>query len=104
VLVAVVVLPGPASMIERVPAAIVAFAGARGLLVCALQTRAWTRPLVERAMGLSLRRLLVFTAAVVLVTFQANDAETAWVPLAAAAVILCGYPLAFGLRAAFPPS
>jgi len=93
----------------------VALAGAWGLVVLAIQTREWTRPQVERAMGLCLRRLLVFTAVVALTSFHLDRIElvSEGRPVSPAAhvsalvvgiAILAGYPLAFGLRKLFPPS
>lgn len=60
-------------------------------------TRAWTRALVLRSMGMLLRRLLVFTAALALARGTLDGAIVA-------GAILCGYPLSFALRKAFPPS
>ncbi len=59
----------------------------------------WTRPDVLGAMGAALRRLLVVTASIALVAGSAGPAGP-WV----AAGILAGYPLAYSLRRAFPPS
>jgi 4-hydroxybenzoate polyprenyltransferase len=95
-------LPSPVPIANRVPAIALAVTGAFGLATCALRTPAWTRPLVERAMGLALRRLLVFTSVVALLVFDLGSPSMA--PLVAAIAILCGYPLAFGLRRVFPPS
>jgi 4-hydroxybenzoate polyprenyltransferase len=84
----------------RLPAHAVAWAGAWGLFVEARARDAWSREDVQRAMGLALRRLLVFTATVALLSFRAGE----WDAAIAAAVILAGFPLAHALRHAFPPS
>jgi 4-hydroxybenzoate polyprenyltransferase len=83
-----------------VPALVLAVLGAFGLVRTAWNTKSWTRPLVERAMGACLRRLLIFSACVALL----HQAWSAAVPWIAAAAILCGYPIAHALRRAFPPS
>jgi hypothetical protein len=57
----------------------------------------WTRADVMRAMGMCLRRLLVFTALVAL----AVGGRDAWI---VAGAILAGYPLSYALRGVFPPS
>lgn len=82
----------------------VARAAALALALAALwPLRAWhTRPVLERAevvacMGQLLRRLLVCAALIALT--RATGAS-----FAAAALVLCGYPLAFFLRRIFPPS
>lgn len=80
------------------PAVAVALAGSFGLFRTALTTAAWDRPRVLRAMGMSLRRLLVFTAAA---TLLAVPQTLAWV---VAGAILAGYPLSYALRRVFPPS
>jgi hypothetical protein len=49
-------------------------------------------------MGMSLRRLLVFTAAATLLCVPQTRA---WI---VAGAILAGYPLSFALRRVFPPS
>ncbi|MDA0947394.1 MAG: UbiA family prenyltransferase [Planctomycetota bacterium] len=59
----------------------------------------WTRGRVEATVGLLLRRLLVVTASVTLVTCTLGRAG-----LPAALVILGGYPLARQLRRVAPPS
>jgi 4-hydroxybenzoate polyprenyltransferase len=100
---------------DLLPSIAVAFAGAFGLVACAARTREWTRPLVERAMGLCLRRLLVFTAAAAMAAFHgrvivlwsdysSTTTPAAWPALVVGIAILAGYPLAFGLRKLFPPS
>lgn len=63
----------------------------------AWKTRRWEPAQVLRTMGMLLRRLLVFTAALALST----ESRTG---LIACALILCGYPLSFALRKVFPPS
>lgn len=77
---------------------VLALFGAIGLLRVALTTSAWTRSSVLRAMGMSLRRLLVFTAAIALLALPSPNA----IPIALA--ILAGYPASFALRRVFPPS
>jgi 4-hydroxybenzoate polyprenyltransferase len=78
-------------------AAFVVVWGAAPLLLRALKTREWQRADVLRAMGLALRRLLVFTAGAALL----SGAGPGWI---VAAAILCGYPISYGLRGVFPPS
>lgn len=78
-------------------AAFVAVWGAAPLLIRALKTRQWRKLDVLRAMGLALRRLLVFTAGAALL----SGAAPGWM---VAAGILCGYPIAYFLRGVFPPS
>lgn len=108
--------PNPGLRAAEVAAALplcAAFAlGVRTLLVEASR-RAWTRPLVGRATGMALRRLLVFTASSALIAFLAtqgirNSASAAalasWSSLAAAYGILLGYPVSFALRRVFPPT
>jgi 4-hydroxybenzoate polyprenyltransferase len=77
-------------------AAFVAVWGAGPLAVRALKTREWSKLDVLRAMGLALRRLLVFTAGTALLA-----GSSGWI---VAAAILCGYPLSYLLRGVFPPS
>jgi 4-hydroxybenzoate polyprenyltransferase len=86
--------PHPAS---AVAALLVAAAGAFGLLRAARKSLPWTPPDVLRAMGLALRRLLLCTAAAALLAPPPDGAVVA-------AAILCGYPVAHGLRRVFPPS
>ena len=57
----------------------------------------WSPGRVQAAVGLSLRLLLVFTAAVAL----GSTAPQGWY---AAAIICAGYPIAHGLRKVFPPT
>ena len=78
-------------------ASLVVAAGAFGLLRAAFRPRAWTRVQVLQTMGMALRRLLVFTAAVCVLRGTPHG-------LVVAALILTGYPLSFGLRKVFPPS
>jgi len=66
-------------------------------IVRASRVRTWTRALVMRGMGVSLRRLLVFTAAVALTTGGTH----AWI---VAGLILAGFPISYALRGVFPPS
>lgn len=84
----------------RFAALALALAGAYALLRTARATRDWTRADVERSMGLALRRLLVASAVVALLALRPGS----WDGAIAAALILLGYPLAHGLRRAFPPS
>lgn len=58
---------------------------------------AWPRERILRTMGMLLRRLLVFTSALVFLSGSRDGAL-------AGALILCGYPLSFALRKVFPPS
>ena len=71
--------------------------GAAAPLRVALGTRAWEPGSIVRAMGMALRRLLVFTAA-------ASAATGGLAGIIVAAAILCGYPASFALRKPFPPS
>ncbi|HUR27481.1 MAG TPA: UbiA family prenyltransferase [Planctomycetota bacterium] len=84
----------------RIVCIAIAWIAAYGLFRAALSRTRWTRADVERAMGLCLRRLLAFTAAL---------AALAWSPPAHAALfvagaILFGYLLSARLRVVFPPS
>ena len=88
------ITPGP--LAGRLACAALALAGASGLVRAARRAE-WEPRHVGQAMGLALRRLLIFTAASALLV---NDAS-AW-PVAA--LILAGYPLSYGLRRVFPPS
>ena len=83
---------------HRIPlATLVAAGGAFGILRLAFRSGAWTRGGVMRAMGMALRRLIVFDAAVAMLVGTASG-------LAAGLCILLGLPLSFGLRRVFPPS
>ena len=82
--------------LETLAALGIAIAGAAGILRASRVAR-WTRGDVLRAMGVSLRRLLVLTAAVAL----AVGGRDAWL---VAGAILAGFPLAYALRGVFPPS
>jgi 4-hydroxybenzoate polyprenyltransferase len=77
--------------------ALLAAVGAFGLLRLAFRIRPWRRADVVEAMGMGLRRLLILSSTLAL---------TVGTPSAAlvALGILAGYPLAFALRAMFPPS
>jgi 4-hydroxybenzoate polyprenyltransferase len=77
-------------------AAFVAIWGSGPLAARAWKTRAWRKLDVLRAMGLALRRLLVFSAGTALIAGNAG-----WI---VAAAILCGYPISYLLRGVFPPS
>jgi 4-hydroxybenzoate polyprenyltransferase len=83
---------------QRIPlATVVAAAGAAGLLPAAFLTPRFDRQKVLVAMGMALRRLLVFTAA-------ASLARGTPAGFLVSTAILLGYPLSYGLRRAFPPS
>lgn len=69
------------------------------LLAAAFRTKRWTPADCGRFTGMALRRLLVFTAAIVLAhRGSSNDA------LYVAAGILAGFPLSAALRRVFPPT
>ncbi len=72
-------------------------AAAAGLLRLTSRRECWRRSEVVGAVGAALRRLLVFTAALVCLAAT----PTAY---AMAGAILLGFPLAWGLRGIFPPS
>ena len=84
-------------LLLRWSAGLLALAAAYAPLKLVAATRAWTRPLVLRAMGMLLRRLLVVTATLALSTCTLDG-------VIVAAAILAGYPLSFALRRVFPPS
>lgn len=84
---------------RQLPAIAVAFVGAWGLSR-ARGRATWTREDVQRVMGIALRRLLVFTAAVALLAFRPGE----WDAVIVAAAILAGFPLSHALRKTFPPS
>ncbi len=88
---------------SHAPAVALGAAAATGLWQAARSAgpqEAWTRARVQAAMGLCLRRLLVFAAVLVLADWSPGRNT----PLLAAGVLLAGYPLAHGLRRVFPPS
>jgi 4-hydroxybenzoate polyprenyltransferase len=58
----------------------------------------WTPTAIQRRMGMALRRLLVFAAAVALLSDSLLHGALV------AGAILCGYPLSHALRRAFPPT
>ena len=72
-------------------------AGALGLVRVALGTRSWAPATVVQAMGMALRRLLVFTAASAIAVPTVESTVVG-------ALILLGVPLSYGLRRIFPPS
>ena len=72
----------------------VALVGAFGLARRAWTLSAWTPATIGATMGMALRRLLVYTSAVALVTDG----------LIAGGLILLGYPVSHALRKLFPPS
>jgi len=71
--------------------------GAWPLARLATSTPHWSKGLVMAAMGMGLRRLLVFTA---VLACASGASAGPWV----AGVILAGYPVAHALRRVFPPS
>ncbi len=88
-----------ASLAGAGAAALVSWAGAAGLARAARSPEPWTRKRVEAAMGMALRRLLLFTAACALLLVAAGAT-----PALAAALCLAGYPVSLALRRVFPPS
>ena len=68
-----------------------------GLLRLGLDRAPWSGPRVIVAMGLALRRLLVFTATLALLAGTRPGA-------AVAVCILLGFPLSHAMRRVFPPS
>lgn len=74
------------------------------------QWNRWTRPMVVRAMGAALRRLLIVTATVALVGASAQAPDLVGNPASwpagvwVACAILAGYPVSYALRGVFPPS
>ena len=93
-------LTPPVLVAERAAPFLLALVAAGGLVHAARRTRPWTQALVERAMGASLRRLLVFAAIIALLRAD-RGVPDAWI---AALAILAGYALSHALRRAFPPS
>jgi 4-hydroxybenzoate polyprenyltransferase len=92
-------LGGP-SFLERhriTLASLVSALGAFGLLRLVFRTTPWTRTRVVQAMGMALRRLLIFSASLALL--RGTPAG-----LVVCLAILAGYPLSFALRKVFPPS
>lgn len=97
-LVSVAALPAQgASALSRAGALALAAAGAAGLVARARSVSAWSPATIGASVGLALRRLLVFTAALALLTGQGDG-------LLLAAILLAGFPLSFALRRVFPPS
>ncbi len=94
-------LPTPtgydSGIVARVAAFTVGAFGAVGLVRAGLARTDWTPNDVLPVMGMALRRLLVFTASVALLT----GTTAGWV---GAGLILAGFPLSHGLRRVFPPS
>jgi 4-hydroxybenzoate polyprenyltransferase len=76
---------------------VIAALGASTLAAAARRRAAWTQAEICRAVGLGLRRLLVFTSAVAVARGTLEGTIVA-------GAILCGYPIAYALRAVFPPS
>jgi hypothetical protein len=64
-------------------------------------TGEWTPALAGKATGMALRRLMVFTAAVALLSRTASEAPDAWI---VAGAILAGFPVSAALRRAVPPT
>jgi 4-hydroxybenzoate polyprenyltransferase len=105
--------PTLATLAAVIPLCLAFALGVRALLVESSR-QSWTRPLVGRATGMALRRLLVFTSTCALISFLATlrlrgvAAEAAaiagWSGLAVAYAILLGYPISFALRRVFPPT
>lgn len=93
----VTLLPGPGGPYARGAAAFVVALALVAPLKLVLHASEWTHTRVLGAMGMLLRRLLVFTAVLALLTGWPYGVITA-------ALIGCGYPLSFGLRRLFPPS
>jgi len=77
-----------------------AWPAAFSLARCAFASRTWSRADVERAMGLALRRLLIFAAALAALAWRAPQLDA----LLVAAAILFGYAISAQLRRVFPPS
>lgn len=71
-----------------------------------LANQDWDRARIGRNMGRALRRLLVFTASLALVTLQRSFEvpNGSWDGLWVGLCVLAGYPVSFALRRAFPPS
>lgn len=84
----------------RGAAAVVGIAGALGVAVSAYRLNSDDRTEIQAAVGGALRRLLFFTAAVALLPFR----DGSFVPLVVAAAVLAGFPVAYLLRRAFPPT
>ncbi len=88
------------SLSGRLVAIAIAWPASFTLAYASRKTREWSRSSIERMMGMCLRRLLVFSAAL---------AALAWKPpafdaLIVAASILAGYAVSARLRKVFPPS
>lgn len=71
--------------------------GVFGLLGLVRGTHDWTPASIGAAMGMALRRLLVFTSAVAVVTGGRDG-------MIVGLILLAGYPLSHALRRVFPPS
>jgi len=82
-------------LLELLPLGL-ALGGSSGLLTLARREE-WRAEDVQRAMGACLRRLLVFTATCALLAESVHGLLVAW-------GILCGFPISYRLRRAFPPS
>lgn len=87
----------PAPLLGRALALAIGLAGAVGLWRRAASAQSFGPAQVGAAMGLCLRRLLIFSCACAALYASATS-------LTVAATILAGYPLAFWLRSWFPPS
>jgi len=75
----------------------VTVAGSFDLFRLAANERDWSPANIGRAMGMALRRLLIFTSATALATGGRDG-------LVVGLVILAGYPVSHALRKVFPPS
>lgn len=93
---------GGAGLAAAIGALALALTGAAALWRASERPDDWSRADVVRAMGLCLRRLLVFTAAAGLASGAALGAPLGG--LAVAFAILLGYPISTSLRRRFPPS
>ncbi len=94
--------PGFGEYVAAFAGALVAVFGARALWREANARTLWTHAEVVRAMGIALRRLMVFTGASALVVGAAVGAPREGAQTAL--LILIGFPLSARLRRRFPPS
>jgi hypothetical protein len=81
-------------------AALLAWPAAFTLWRRSMRAQSWTRADVEAAMGLALRRLLVFSAALAALAWREPHLDALFV----AGAILTGFFVAAQLRRVFPPS
>lgn len=82
----------------------IGLAGTLGLLRVALARSSWRPEDILPVMGMALRRLLLFSAAVALVAGSQAHWLGAPIGLWSSLLILAGYPLSHRLRSLFPPS